>query len=249
GITGAVTTVTATIHNYGAEPRKQTRVELFTGKARAAAGDEPFALHGAGQVLVDLNPGQNIVTFPYRFRTPGDYAVQVRLDNDALDVDDTRTVVVSVKDNVPVMLVNGKPAVELYDQASEWLKDALNPFYGGLVPRDVPARPKVVSEAQFSDAALGDLSPYDCVFLCDVARLDAGEVRRLETHLHRGGGVVFCLGPRVDLEAYNRLVYRNGDGILPGFLERQERAPDNHPYTVNADEEAFKRPPLDAFTG
>ena len=33
--TGAVTTVTATIHNYGAEPRKQARVELSIGRARA----------------------------------------------------------------------------------------------------------------------------------------------------------------------------------------------------------------------
>jgi hypothetical protein len=248
--TGAVTTVTATIHHYGPEPRKQTRAELFVGKARATAGDAPFTLHGAGQVLVDLNPGQNIITFPYRFRTPGEYAVQVRLENDALDLDDTRTVILTVKDNVPVMLVNGKPAMELYDQATEWLKDALNPFSGGLVPRDVPARPRVVSEAQFSDTALGDLTPYDCVFLCDVARLDAGEMRRLESHLHRGGGVVFCLGPRVDLEAYNRLAYRNGDGILPGRLISLQTVPTKSYFNLYAgpDDKDYKEPPLDAFT-
>src|SRR5262249_48656381 len=183
----------------GSQPRKQARVELFVGRARGAASDPAFALHGVGQVLIDLAPGHNAVTFPYRFRLPGDYLVQVRLEKDALDLDDTRAVMVTAKDNVPVMLVNGKPAVELYDQATEWLKDALNPFQTGLVPRDIPARPRIVSEAQFSDAALGDLTPYDCVFLCDVPVLDAGEVRRLETHLHRGGGVVFCLRPRVDL--------------------------------------------------
>jgi hypothetical protein len=248
--TGSVTTVTATVHNFSAEARKQARVELLVGKARATASDPAFALHGAGQVFVDLAPGQNTVTFPHRFRTPGDYAVQVRLDHDALDLDDTRTVVVTVKDNVPVMLVNGKPAVELYDQATEWLKDALNPFQTGLVPRDVAARPKVVSEAQFSDAALGDMTPYDCVFVCDMPQLDAGEVRRLETFLHQGGGVVFCLGPRVDLEAYNRLVYRNGNGILPARLLGRQSAPPKSYFNLFAgsDERDYKDPPLNAFT-
>jgi hypothetical protein len=248
--TGAVTMVTATIHNYGAEPRKKARVELLIGKARATANDPAFALHGAGQVLVDLLPGQNIVTFPYRFRTPGDYAVQARLDNDVLDLDDARTVILTVKDHVPVMLANGKPAAELYDQATEWLKDALNPFLAGLVPRDIAARPKVVSQAQFSDAALGDLTPYDCVFLCDMPQLDAAEVRRLETHLHRGGGVVFCLGPRVDLEAYNRLVYRNGDGILPARLIGRQSAPPKSYFNLFAgsDDKDYKNPPLNAFT-
>lgn len=248
--TGAVTTVTATIHNYGFEPRKQARVEFLVGKARADASDPAFALRGVGQLLVDLQPGQNSVTFPYRFRTPGDYAVQVRLENDALDLDDTRTVMITVKDNVPVMLVNGKPAAEVYDQATEWLRDALNPFHGGLVPRDTPARPKVVSLAQFSDAALGDLTPYDCVFLCDVPLLDAGEIRRLESHLHRGGGVVFCLGPRVDLEAYNRVVYRKGDGILPARLVGRQAALTNSYFNLyaGADDRDYRDPPLAAFT-
>src|SRR5205085_1014568 len=74
-------------------------------------------------------------------------------------------------------------------------------------------------------------------------------VRRLETHLNSGGGAVFCLGPHVDLEAYNRLLYRNGDGILPAKLLGGQRAPANRPYTLYADEESYRRPPLDAFAG
>src|SRR5437660_684518 len=147
------------------------------------------------------------------------------------------------------MLVNGKPAAELYDRATEWLLDALNPFPSGQAPRNVPARPKIVDESQFADAALGDLTPYDCVFLCDVPRFGAGEVRRLETHLRRGGGVVFCLGPRVDLEAYNRLVYRNGDGILPARLIGAQQAPEKRFFNFFAEEKSYHEPPLDAFAG
>src|SRR5262249_56419620 len=109
------------------------------------------------------------------------------------------------------------------------------------------ARRRVVTEFQLADAGLGDLAPYDCVFLCDVARLDAGETRRLETHLRAGGGVVFCLGPRIDLEAYNRVLYRNGAGILPARLIGTQEAPDKYFFTFFADDTLFHEPPLAAF--
>ncbi|HLN27448.1 MAG TPA: VWA domain-containing protein [Gemmataceae bacterium] len=247
--TGEATPITATVHHYAAESRQHVRAELLVGRARAAASDPAFEFHGVGQQFVDLAPGQNIVSFSHKFTAPGDYAIQVRLEGDALELDDSRTVVVTAKDNVPVMLVNGKPAAEVYDRATEWLADALNPFHKGLAPRDVSARPKIVTEAQFADAALGDLTPYDCVFLCDVPQLSAGEVHRLETHLRRGGGVVFCLGPQVDLEVYNRLLFHNGEGILPArFLSKQE-APAKRFFNFIAEEDAYHEPPLAAFAG
>jgi len=250
--TGTVIPVTATLHNYGGDQPRPVKVELLAGKARAAAGDQPFALRVVDQQQMTVPPGQAGVTvsFPYTFTSPGEYALQVRLENDALDLDDSRGLVVTVKDTVPVMLVNGRPAAEPLDQATYFLRAALNPYKSGTVPRNVPARPRVITEAQFADAALGDLTPFDCVFLCDVARLGTGEVRRLENHLRQGGGVVFCLGPHVDLEVYNRLVYRNGDGILPGRLLAVQRAPEGRAFTFYADgDDAFRRQPLEAFAG
>lgn len=252
---GTVTPITATIHNFGGDDQKQVRVELLVGRARATAADPPFAPRVVQQQSVTVPPGKTgvAVSFSYKFPNPGDYVVQVRLENDVLELDDVRSFVVAVKDQVPVMLVNGKPAVELYDRATEWLRDALNPFQGGPVPRNLPARPRVVSDAQFADATLGDLTPFDCVFLCDVARLTEGEVSRLETHLRRGGGVVICLGPNVDLEAYNRRLFRknerDAEGILPARLLGFQRAAADRMFTFYADEDAYRRPPLDAFAG
>ncbi|HEV3204438.1 MAG TPA: BatA domain-containing protein, partial [Gemmataceae bacterium] len=248
--TGATTSVTATVHNFGSESGQPKRLELWVGKARTVNTDPPFEMRVVHQEVVQAPPGESrSVNFPYKFTNSGDYAVQVRLENDGLDLDDFRTVVVSVKDTVPVLLVNGKPAVELYDRATEWLKDALNPFAGEITPRNIPARPKVVTEAQFADAGLGELSPYDCVFICDVARLSPAEIRRLESHLQKGGGVVFCVGPQVDFEAYNRLLYREGKGILPARLKGRMRASADEIFSFFPDEEAFKQPPLKAFAG
>ncbi|MGE3809182.1 MAG: BatA domain-containing protein, partial [Gemmataceae bacterium] len=247
-MTGSVTPISVMLHNYAAEPRDGVRIELLIGRARLEPNDAPFELLNAGQTVLSVAPSQTLtVNFPYKFGSPGDYLVQVRLSTDDLPLDDVRQAVIRVKDTVPVMLVNGKPAVELYDTATEFLFDALNPFQKGLVPRDIPARPRILTETQFSDAGLGDLTGYDCVFLCDVARLSQAEIRRLELHVRNGGGVVFCLGPRVDQEAYNRLLYRDGKGLLPVKLVGRQRAEADTSFIFHAEEESFRLPPLDAF--
>ncbi|HEV8059984.1 MAG TPA: VWA domain-containing protein [Gemmataceae bacterium] len=246
-LTGTATPIAATLQHYGPAPRTQVRVQLLVGKARETATDTPFGLRVIDERKVDLKPGQNQVSFSHKFMAPGDYAIQVRMDADAIEPDDSRTVIVTVKDNVQVMLVNGKPAPEMYDQATDYLQAALNPFPETLSPKNIPARPHMVTESKFADAALGDLSAYDCVFICDVARMGTGEVRRLEAHLERGGGVIFCMGPQVDIEAYNRIVYRNGEGILPARLLSMQAAPEKDIFRLFAEEKSFHVPPLEAF--
>ena len=91
---GAETPFTALVHHYGVEPRLQAPVELCIGAARARSGDLRFELRTRQQMLVDLKPGANSISFTHQFRAPGDYVVQLRLANDALDLDDVRTAVV-----------------------------------------------------------------------------------------------------------------------------------------------------------
>jgi hypothetical protein len=247
-MTGTSTPVVATVHNYGSEPARQNRVELWVGKARSTAADPPMELRAQLQKTVDVLPGESVaVTFPYAFGAPGEYALQVRIEGDALDLDDRRCAVVSVRDTVPVLLVNGKPAAAPHDRAAGWLNDALNPFGTGRAPRTFPIRPKIVSEGQFADAGLADLSHFACVFLCDVPRLSVAEVRRLDAHLNRGGGVVVCLGPQADLEGYNRLLYRGGEGWLPAHLVERQEAPPGRAFSFQAEEAEYRLPPLEAF--
>ena len=63
--------MTATLHHYGAEPRAHVRVEMRVGKAQSATGEPTFRLNTVSQRFVDLAPGQNVVSFPYRFDKPG----------------------------------------------------------------------------------------------------------------------------------------------------------------------------------
>jgi hypothetical protein len=247
------TAIVATLHNYGSEPRNQVRAELLVGRARANAADPPFELRVAQQQIVPLARGQNTVSFSYKFPTPGDYVVQVRVESDALELDDVRSAVVTVRASVPVLLVNGKlvegrpTGIRLADEATEWLRIALNPYSDASPHGSVIAQPKVITENEFNDAGAGDLTPYDCVFLCDVKQFTPAEVRRLETHLRRGGGAVFCLGPHVDPGAYNDLLYKNGAGILPANLKGKRAAESDTYWLFRAVERSFQQPPLKAF--
>jgi hypothetical protein len=72
-------------------------------------------------------------------------------------------------------------------------------------------------------------------------------VRRLEAHVRRGGSVVFCLGPNVDLGAYNDSLFRRGDGLLPARLLSRESAPRGYAYQFILDPDAEKADPLKPF--
>jgi hypothetical protein len=249
--TGALIPVTATVQNFGREARQQLRVDLLAGRGRSDAHDPPFMLRVVGTQVITIKPGERrTVSFGHKFTTPGTYALQVRIEPDDLEVDDARTGIVTVKDTIPVLLVNGKSAVtDRFDKATEYLRLALNPFAKGQSPRTAPLRPRVVSTTQFSDPADTNLMPYDCVFLCDVGRLSTNEVGRLEAHLRRGGGLVISLGQRSaeQLEMYNRLLGKKDQGILPAKLLSVQQAPAEHYFVLQAPEEAFLGPPLKAF--
>jgi hypothetical protein len=246
---GRTTTVVATLQNFGGETR-EVRVSLLVGRARAVAADAPFELRPVQEAVVRAERGQQVpVAFSYKFPSDGEYVLQVQAESDALDLDDTRSAVVTVKQDVPVLLVNGKPAGQAFDQATEWLRVALNPFDSVRPPAGVVARPKVIGAAAFADEGQGDLTPYDCVFLCDLPALTLAETRRLEGHLRRGGGVVFFLGDQVQPGEYNRVLYRGGQGLLPAALLSKQNATDGYDYQLLPEEESDREPPLRAFQG
>ncbi|HZY89496.1 MAG TPA: VWA domain-containing protein, partial [Gemmataceae bacterium] len=246
--TARETPIVATLNNYG-DTRENLRVRLSVGRARALTADKPYTLREVSEVLVPrAERGQQTpVTFAYKFPAPGDYVVRVAIEHDGLELDDERWAVVTVKNTVPVMLVNGKPAVEAYDRATEWLRNALNPFDDGPVPATITARPKVLSTSQFADEGLGDLTPFDCVFLCDVPRLSPAEVRRLERHVRRGGSVVFCLGDQVEVGSYNDGLFRDGAGLLPARLLGKQRATPGYSYQFVMAPGADREDPLKPF--
>jgi hypothetical protein len=243
----------AGVQNFSRKPKADVRVELLIGKAKENAGDAAFSMRAVESKQIDvIEAGATAaVRFSdFKFPGPGTYAVQVKLEADALEQDDTRTVVVTVRDTIPVLLVNGKAAADRYERATEYLRLALNPFVAGAEPKFAPLRPRVISPTQFVDLPEAELANYDCVVWCDVGQFGQGELRRLETHLRRGGGFIVSMGDQAveNLDTYNRLLYKDEQGILPVRLLKKVQASPDHYFQFHVPGGEYKDPPLDAFS-
>ncbi|MSR54159.1 MAG: VWA domain-containing protein [Gemmataceae bacterium] len=245
--------ISAVIHNHGRTAREDVPVTLLVGKA-----GERYAPVEIAQRLVTV-PADSAVNVNFalekqnRFRGAGQYIVQVRVGEDALRLDDSRWLALTVRDTIPVMVVNGKPSADPLDRASGFLAKALNPFPEGERSPESPADVRVLNPREFQDSGLGDLfrkgAPIEVVFLCDLPTIGSNEAGRLEAHLKRGGSVVIGLGPNAskNIDTYNRVLYNDGKGLLPGPLVGVRRAENGQHFSLAADEEAFKHPPLRAF--
>lgn len=245
--------VSATVHNHGRQPRTEVPVSFLL--YRVGDRGQPTEL---GVKFVNIPPN-GTVTVPFllekqnRFRQPGQYVLQVRAGGDELSLDDSRSLAVTVRDTIPVMVVNGKPSPDPLDRASGFLTRALNPFPSDERSPESPADVRVLSPREFQDAGLGDLfrpdSPTEVVFLCDLPTVGGNEAARLEAHLKRGGSVVIGLGPNAakNIDGYNRVLFNDGKGLLPGPLVGVRRAGDGQYFNLTAYEESFKQPPLSGF--
>lgn len=243
----------APVANFGAE-KKKVRAEVFIARARSDANDPPMQFRayqtekGESEHDVEAHSTHVFRFKKIRFSAAGTYVVQVRIGDDALMEDNVRSIVITVRDTVPVLLVNGKASADRFEQATEFLRLALNPFPAGAEPKAFPLRPKRVNA--LADVKDADLEKYDCIYFCDVGQFGAAELRRVDAHLRRGGGFVVTLGDKAleKLDHYNDLLFKNEQGILPARLIKKITAPAEHNfYLQNSDEDAWREPPLTAF--
>jgi Mg-chelatase subunit ChlD len=248
--------VTATVHNHSRTERRHVQIELTVGRPSATGGAITWDLPTKKDVELIPAGGRGSVTFalegPARFRDRGIHVVQARLiEGDDLPADDTRALAVEVRDGLKVTLVDGKFDPDPERRAAWYASEALFPT--GIPATKTPARPKTISVPELADPVLGDLTAPDCVFLCDVRELTPETVAKLEAVLKRGGGVVIGLGPNAaaNRELYNRLLFADGHGILPGPLgDVISVPPDDSGFRLSPEEAAFAPgQPLAAFRG
>ncbi|MEK6234494.1 MAG: hypothetical protein N2C14_07260, partial [Planctomycetales bacterium] len=233
---GAEVEFEAQLEHFGREDKPRQRVMLFVD-GRLADEDR-----------VDL-PARVAQTarFQHRFSEAGEHHVEIRLADDLLNLDNRRRLALPVKEAIRVLCVNGSPAGDPFQGATEYLRIALNPTearQGGAT-----ARPEVVTENALLEIA--DLNQYDCMFICNVSRFTKAEARRLDAYLRNGGGLVFFLGDRVLPESYNRWLFGEdpqGVRILPAKIgSRLVRRTGEEPFHIDVMDS--RHPLLGAFRG
>jgi hypothetical protein len=161
--------------------------------------------------------------FPINFPTAGEHTVSARLDGDNVAADNYRFAVVDVPLTVPALIVDG--AADAPD--GNLLATALSP--GGAVRTGLA--PQVESPVWLNNHPL---DKFQAVYLCNVARLDAPAVDRLDAFVRGGGGLAIFLGEETDPRFMNEQLYRDGQGLFPVplvaatelLVDRVEPAPD-----------------------
>jgi hypothetical protein len=195
--TRAEVTLSAEIQSFARQDWPRQAVEILVDGQRIA--DERIDLPARGQVTVNA---------PYRFTTPGEHTVEVRLADDALPLDNRRWLSVPVREAVRILLVGGRP------RETRHLALALNPR------PDLPG-PIEVREVPESALAESDLAEVDCVIVSNVGRVSREEAAVLRGHLARGGGLIVFLGDSVQAENYNELLAAENpaERVLPARLD------------------------------
>src|SRR5690606_14917514 len=101
------------------------------------------------------------VEFQHQFAKPGSQIVEVRLADDPLPADNRRWNIVHCRDELPVLLVNGKISGERKDQATYFAHLALAPQFGGTAASGREwIQPDVIRDGELTAT---DLSRYPCI--------------------------------------------------------------------------------------
>lgn len=184
----------------------QVNIDDFTGNS---AGTREVEMRVDGQLTgkqtVRLEAGQSTsVTFQSQFDSSGQHIVEFHLSDDALAVDNHRYEVVTVRDTVNVLCVEGVPG------AARNVAYALAPSANSVV------RTRTIPDHRLSQISL---ESYDCLFLCNLGRFTAERASQLQDYLRHGRGIVMFLGDQVQIENYNSLLASTDVAdILPGKL-------------------------------
>ncbi len=191
---GTPVSIDVSVVNYTNRSQRRRRVELLLDGKRV------------GEQFIDLEAGGRAnARFPLSFDVAGDYVLQAAIDRDSLPVDDQRWSVVTVRDATRVLCIQGGP------HAADYIAIALNA--GDTSDSIIP---EVTSERALTER---DLSEYECVFVCNVARFSEEEARRLWRYVAQGGGLVFVLGDMVQSDAYNEAIgVTSKTPLLPATL-------------------------------
>jgi Aerotolerance regulator N-terminal/von Willebrand factor type A domain len=170
---------------------------------------------GPEQAL-DLPVNEDVpVIFNHQFTTPGDHVVELRMEADQLPLDDSRVLVVPVKESLKVLLVDGHFKSEPFQSETDYLGEALAPSEGSPGQQGM-IRPEVITESELAHRELG--KNFDVVVLCNVGQFTQENVTELEDFLKQGGGLVIFGGDQVMADNYNRLLYADGKGLLPAEI-------------------------------
>ena len=144
-------------------------------------------------------------------------ALEAGIGDDDLAADNMRRCGVAVLPPTRVLLVDGAGNAGIGLRESYYVHMALTP----PGPVRFGYRVEVIAASELANVSPGET---DIIILCDVPYPAIEPEGTLETWVREGGCLICFVGERADPVAYNRLLHRGGEGILPAFMDSRQMA-------------------------
>lgn len=193
------------VANYSGSPVSEVTVLVEADKTRLPA-----------LRFETISPGETASQrFRVNFETSGPHALTARIDpssvaRDPIQLDNTRYFAAAIPQTMPLLLIDGSQRGD----DGYFLKTALSP--GG---KNLAGWNPQVERIDFLRKH-SELGRFAAVFLLDVPQLDRPEIEALEKYVEHGGGLAIFLGPQTERAFYNSQLYREGQGLMPGPIDR-----------------------------
>jgi len=198
----------ATISNEGAFPIEEQIVTLtldlmgsdpVVSATAASRGSDPIKSTRSAEKRMKLEAGALVTAdFEIEKLTPGLWqgTIQLQSVTDDLAFDNLRHVAVMVDDQIPVLIVDGRPSGTPILAGSYFLDAALRLAPSGQKYDGSPYQTTVVPYDNGS--SLPELDRYQIVVLANVSDLSKADAAKLQTFTKAGGGVLVFCGDNVE---------------------------------------------------
>jgi len=148
---------------------------------------------------IEIPPrGSTVVTLRLRIDAPGAHHVSFALEPDELTFDDVRSLALSVRENLQILLVDGMYTPSRFDRSTGYLELALDPAAGqGSDDLVTSGYVTEVVDTRTFESLERELFEYDAIVLADVGGLGAETAEHLAQVVRSGTPLLIFTGPSV----------------------------------------------------
>jgi hypothetical protein len=195
-----------------------------TGSVHLDQADVRLILDGqeTTRVPVDLSEASEaVVRLPAVFDSAGTHRGEIRVASDDFSVDNSYFFTVDVMAKIQVLVVNGEPSANWYEDEAHWFSLAI----GG----NAAESPFVLNSAASTDLNASLLAPQDVVVLLNAGSdLDGSQARALNNYVNEGGSLMIAPGDRVNAATFNQLL----GTLSPAVLNESIRFANNNYLSI-----------------
>jgi len=183
------------------------------GTASVPSQEATLTVDGKPQsILLPEVPASGNIDVPVTvtFDAAGMHGIELQLPRDALPEDNVRYASIDVRNSLAIQVVDGEPDPRPFESETDFLELA---YAVGKAPWQVTR----MTDSQWASNPL--IAP-DVLILANVGGVSEQRAAELAAQVEAGLGLMIFLGEQVDPTTYNRVLFREGRGLLPAEISR-----------------------------